>query len=591
MSDDPIGFTLTNDATKSATLYVGVAATLTMTLVNNSGAPIALSVDAGAPATLTLYMPRDVFNGNQFGQLSVTATGWQPAYDAGALTITLTCTAAGTWAEQAPLTFSIANALTSGPPTSAARATVLPDNLEGNVPPQVDTPLNVQLPPNPGNLKLPDVLQASLDNQGLIYTSDAADTLINKLFLTLKNIGPTPIATDQTLPGSPTVLVSFVYGNTSGALADDTIVDNPPQPRVIGPAWSVTAGISSQPTQAQWTPSGQPLKGQPHPQWQLSPSLGNTQILGSVTSDQANVTFVFDQIVSATPPGHTQMFVLCTGFAKDSQTKYDDHLYVLDINKQAPPPTLGVLAFSASRPVITVNDPHKQVGIPVSWTVFGAGSVNLLTSSPAVGVISHAYPNGPLLAYGTDTVKIDPPPTSQAFFMTLQALDGAGGYLNGAQYTAYLDLSYVQDPDGTVYPVGLFGDRYWMLADYAYRTSSGSFLPYPSGSRLYLASAAAQAMPPGWSLPTLDDWQALVAVYPSNSYAALIAGGSSGFNANLTGLRMADGSYANAGQAGYYWVNSNTQPLTQFSPSRQAVLVGVAISGQVALAVRYVRHA
>ena len=74
------------------------------------------------------------------------------------------------------------------------------------------------------------------------------------------------------------------------------------------------------------------------------------------------MTFVFDQVVTNPVPGHTQMFVLCTGFAKDATKKYDDQLYVLDVNKQPPPPTLGVLAFSATNPVITVTDPYAPVG-------------------------------------------------------------------------------------------------------------------------------------------------------------------------------------------------------------------------------------
>ena len=45
--------------------------------------------------------------------------------------------------------------------------------------------------------------------------------LVNQLVLTLKNVGETPLATGPTLSGTPQVVVSFVYGNTSGALAPD----------------------------------------------------------------------------------------------------------------------------------------------------------------------------------------------------------------------------------------------------------------------------------------------------------------------------------------------------------------------------------
>jgi hypothetical protein len=92
-------------------------------------------------------------------------------------------------------------------------------------------------------------------------------------------------------------------------------------------------------------------------------------------------------------------------------------------------------------------------------------------------------------------------------------------------------------------------------------------------------------------LPTVADWQALVNSYPDGPYAALITGGVSGFGADLTGLRLDDGTYANLGAAGYYWADSNTAPLTQFSGTSHRVSVGAQISGQVGLAVRYVRPA
>jgi uncharacterized protein (TIGR02145 family) len=587
---DLIGFTLINEATKSAVLYTGVSTTLDMTLVNNTGGVIGLTADAGAPSTLTLYLPSDLFTPQQAANLGVNVPGWKPESDADAGTISLTCTADATWPDRGTLTFPITTALTTASPAPSFSFALAPENLTGNVPSQVNAQLAVTLPPKPGNLKLPDVLQVSLDNQGLVYCSDASNTLVNQLCLTLKNIGETALATDSTLPGNPQVLVSFVYGSTGGALAPDSAGADS--------AWSIRTSIRAQPPRAAWTPSGKPLPDKDEPKWLFGPSQGNVVILDGVRTDSANVTFVFDQIVANQTPGHTQMFVLCTGFAKDAATRYDDHLYVLDVNKQAPPPTLGVLAFAADKPVITVPDPETEVEIPLSWTTFGTASVNLLTSSAAIGLVNVPSPPGSgLLVYGQKSLTIDPPVTSQAIFLTLQALDTAGGYLGGAQYTAFLDLAYVQDPDGRTYPVGLFGDRYWVLADYAYQTASGSYVygdppnPAPGTTRLYTAAAAAAAAPPGWSLPTVADWRALVGLYPSGPYAALITGGTSGFGAGLTGLRLDDATYANLGAAGYYWADSNTAPLTQFSSTSQRVSVGAQISGPVGLAVRYVRPA
>ena len=43
-------------------------------------------------------------------------------------------------------------------------------------------------------------------------------------------------------------------------------------------------------------------------------------LLGPAGTAQANVTFTFSNVVTFTPTGHTQMLVLCTGFAKDATT-------------------------------------------------------------------------------------------------------------------------------------------------------------------------------------------------------------------------------------------------------------------------------
>ena len=63
----------------------------------------------------------------------------------------------------------------------------------------------------------------------------------------------------------------------------------------------------------------------------------------------------------------------------------------------------------------------------------------------------------------------------------------------------------------------------WTVADYAYQTAHGSYVygdqtdPPPGTTRLYTAAAAAAAAPPGWSLPTVADWQALVNRYPERA--------------------------------------------------------------------------
>lgn len=587
MSDDLIIFNLVNETTRQAVLYTGVTATLDAVLVNNTQGEIGLTADAHAPSTLTLYLPQGLFTAAQLTGLQVDVDGWsKPVIDGDAGTLTLTCTTERKWPAGDTITLPIAGALTTAAPAPGFSWGLVPDNMVGNLPPQVNASLTVMLPPTPGSLPLPPVLQVSLDNQGLVYCSDGDNLLTNQLVLTLKNVSEGPLATGSVLPGNPRVVVSFVYGNTGGALAPATADPHS--------AWSITAVAKSQPPKAPWTPPGAPTPGKKQPQWKFTPSEGNVTILGGVRTDSANVTFVFNQVVTNKVPGHTQMLVLCSGFAKDATQTYDDHLYVLDINKQAPPPTLGVLAFSADAAVVPITDPSVPVKISVSWTTFGAASVNVLTSSAAAGLTNVETRAGAgLLAYGSADITIGAPRTSEAFFLTLQALDQIGGFLGAAQYTSYLQLSYTQDPDGWTYPIARFGDRYWMLTDYAYAAAGSSVYggnpnPTPGTTRLYPQSILVDSAPSGWQLPTVADWQHLLALFAENPYAALVVGGNARFDANLTGLRL-NGSYQYAGQGGFYWTASNTTPLTQFSQSSRTVTPGLpAPSSASEFAVRYV---
>jgi uncharacterized protein (TIGR02145 family) len=75
-----------------------------------------------------------------------------------------------------------------------------------------------------------------------------------------------------------------------------------------------------------------------------------------------------------------------------------------------------------------------------------------------------------------------------------------------------------------------------------------------------------------WRLPTEDDWRQLARHYGGVSedsndrgkaaYAALLIGGSSGFNALLGGGRSDAGEYARLEAHGFYWTASESDPAT-----------------------------
>ena len=91
--------------------------------------------------------------------------------------------------------------------------------------------------------------------------------------------------------------------------------------------------------------------------------------------------------------------------------------------------------------------------------------------------------------------------------------------------------------------------------------------------RLYTwesARRACQSLGDGWRLPADDEWRQMAKDYGGASedsddrgkaaYKALLAGGSSGFNALLGGGRSDDGQYARLEAHGFYWTASETDP-------------------------------
>jgi uncharacterized protein (TIGR02145 family) len=84
--------------------------------------------------------------------------------------------------------------------------------------------------------------------------------------------------------------------------------------------------------------------------------------------------------------------------------------------------------------------------------------------------------------------------------------------------------------------------------------------------RLYTwesAQRACQSLGDGWRLPTSDEWQRMARHYGGigddsdnrgrAAFAALLSGGSSGFNAVLGGNRSVDGKYERSEAHGFYW--------------------------------------
>ena len=91
------------------------------------------------------------------------------------------------------------------------------------------------------------------------------------------------------------------------------------------------------------------------------------------------------------------------------------------------------------------------------------------------------------------------------------------------------------------------GEGWWHYAD---NKSIGKIF-----GRLYTLETAKKACPPGWRLPTDEEVKALIDLFggEKKAYAALIEGGSAGFDALLGGSCDCNGVFDGLGYFGEYW--------------------------------------
>jgi uncharacterized protein (TIGR02145 family) len=675
-----------NPATQLATVYQGVAATLLVSITNNTGADVTLSSSAQA-SSLEIFMP-PFFSFAEVQMMEIAQDGWTFSVNTTDQALMLTFAGPGgtAWSAGTAISFTITGVEATAKPSSNV-VQINPSNMSGNVPLTIQAPLSLLAAPQPGTASLTDTLRVSLENDGTVYVSQAGDPLSNSLFLNFENIGASPLYSgDQLWTGKPQAIVSFVYGQTAGSLAQDADQSSPG----VGSAWNIVASIPIDEGNAWKANNPQASGASGHPSWILEPVATNKGIIGA--GDHANIKFQFGQIISLTPVGNTQMTVHFTGFRRDEHTAYDDHVFILNITKLAPS-TRGVLTFFSPNSSVTVRDPNAKVDFPFRWSMFQVDQVIL--SWPDGTLVTRNYPGTsgapPQLGYDHATVSLDYAAIlnvlgtirSENVVFTLKSLDSFGGQLNSQQFivsvngkwgalnlssslsqvtvfdrsksleltlswsmfeTAKVKLywsvgsalpvlyktvtypfppqlsardqtlvslpfaaivaamgsqtsgavvftlqsfdvdgnarlsptcsvavscEFFLDPrDQKAYSTMVVGKTLWMTQNLDWNSgdSNSVFFNHDSShevpyGRLYTESAADQA-PPGWRLPSREDWYHLFAAYEHKTRGgfyttkSILAGGSSGFNAQFGGTLWPFG-FTGLGGSGFYWVAGN----------------------------------
>ncbi len=601
--DPTITFTATNPADNNqAIIFVGVAAVLNVTLNNATGNDLTMQPGASA-STLEIFMP-SFFSTQEKSLMTITdisQTGWTGAYYPQDDTLLLTFTGTkSTWPNTSSLTFNINNVVSAASPTMDDIQVNI-NNIDGkNVPGQVSQNLTLNKPVTPGNADLTKVLDVTLDNQGSVFVSVKQDPLSNTLTLNFKNFTDNPLYNDTNpWTGNPVVTVTFVYGKTVGALAPDEKSDS----TVPGSAWLISASADSS---QNWGFKNPVVTDQANaPEWTLYPNPTNKNIIG--TGTEANISFQFSNINSFTPAGHTQMYVQFAGFPATSTKQYDSALFVVDIIKQPPPPTRGLISFfSPAKSVITLAKPQQNISIPLKWYMYYVDKVKMICNIPGVDVVTiDYYAKGTMVPLGNDGLSLTIPvliTQTTPVFITLQAFDHKEAYLNSLQFTVFITTEFFADPLGNVYPTLFLNNQTWLAVNYNFYSMGA--VPYAQNSAnqaqyglLYTYQAAYLNTPPGWRIPTQADWQALIDKYGADAYTALMAGGSSGLNAQLGGNADTKLNFSGLASFGYYWASTpdgahpgNYFMMAFYGSSLQKVNVQGSFPAGYSLSVRYVKN-
>jgi uncharacterized protein (TIGR02145 family) len=127
----------------------------------------------------------------------------------------------------------------------------------------------------------------------------------------------------------------------------------------------------------------------------------------------------------------------------------------------------------------------------------------------------------------------------------------------------YQQGSFTDSRDGHIYITIQIGDQVWLAQNLNYTTKEGSWTIKGDSTgtkygRFYTWEAAKEAVPPGWHLPSKEEFEKLAGTLGINDlpnwgdlYPLIIEGGKSGFNVQLTGSH--NDEYGKRSQTASFW--------------------------------------
>ncbi|HEY4281185.1 MAG TPA: kelch repeat-containing protein [Conexibacter sp.] len=367
-----IAVSFLNEQTQQAAVYIDRPewSAFTVQLTTDSTTPIAVP-------SVRVRFPTSIFAVGQAAKVTVASDGWQAA--ATGPMLTLTPSASLVLSASAPIVIALTGVVATA--TAATNDVVQVD--AGGAAPTTKLFL-MRAPVGAGDLN--KALEVDFLPQA-VFRSPGANTIENVLILRLVNRNPTSPLVSAAWARTPTVHLSFVYGDDIGSLTPDDAPAGDPH-SAFNIEVDVSATYAGGKTTYEWeaTPPD-PAQTDVPPVWTLQPVPENLAVLGAGSG--ATAEFRISGLSTAAPAGNTPVYLQFTDFPG-----YDDCVITRSLSKAEPTP--AIVFFDGVPTYVTDLDES----VTLEWQT---------TQMARVELQQHGQPlDGPFdTDHGTYTTSID----------------------------------------------------------------------------------------------------------------------------------------------------------------------------------------
>jgi len=312
---------LLNDSTSKPDIYIGRTDLGAYTLTVTSSVAVTAT-------DIRLQFPTTIFTVSDVSKMIVSSGGWKPTVQGNMLVLGGSQPIAAGGSLQIRL--------------GAVRSSLLSQtnaDLGVRVNGQNSSPacriFLLRYPESAGDLRQ-SMAAALLPDSSVYRTPQDNDIIHNMLLLQLSNLQPGEPLVTKPWVDTPTVLLSFVYGDSIGALT-------PADPEDRYSAWNIKASVEATYHDGQQTyewdaTNPDPGGGATDPIWTLKPVDTNRAVLGAGSG--ATASFIVEDITTQAPHGTTLAYLQYSNFPG-----YDDGYFSLPLRKIEPTP--NIIFFNA----------------------------------------------------------------------------------------------------------------------------------------------------------------------------------------------------------------------------------------------------